>query len=142
MLSIQPISSAADAAKYYTDTANYYLSDGGAEESPGIWYGKGAETLNLSGNVEPDLFVQLLQGRLPSGQQLGIVDKNGDIQHRPATDLTLSAPKSFSNLALVGGDKRLIEVHNTAVRETMKAVEQKRASRLRVRRVLRKQVTW
>ncbi len=123
MLSIQPITSAADAAKYYTSTVNYYLSDGGSEESPGQWYGKGAELLGLSGNVSPEVFLQLLQGKLPSGQQLGIVDKNGEIQHRPATDLTLSAPKSFSNLALVGGDERLIDVHNAGVREVMKAVE-------------------
>ena len=123
MLSIQPITSAADAAKYYTAAENYYLSDSGTNESPGQWYGKGAELLGISGNVTPELFLQLLQGKLPTGQQLGIVDKNGEIQHRPATDLTLSAPKSFSNVALVGGDTRLIEVHNAAVRETMKAVE-------------------
>ena len=51
MLSIQPISSAADAAKYYTDTANYYLSDGGSEEAPGLWYGKGAELSVLSARL-------------------------------------------------------------------------------------------
>jgi len=123
MLSIQPINSAAGAAAYYSDAANYYLSDGGSNELPGVWYGKGADTLQLPGEVAPDLFLQLLQGRLPSGQQLGLVDQQGAIQHRPATDLTLSAPKSFSNVALVGGDKRLIEVHNSAVRETMNAVE-------------------
>lgn len=124
MLSIQPIKSAAAASKYYSDAVNYYLSDGGSVESPGCWYGKGAEAFGLSGAVSPGLFVQLLEGRLPSGEQLGIVDKNGEIQHRPATDLTLSAPKSFSNMALVGGDKRLIGVHNAAVRETMNVVQQ------------------
>lgn len=121
MLSIQPIKSAKDASKYYT--GNYYLSDAGSAELPGRWYGRGADLLGLEGDVSPDMFLQLLEGRLPTGDHLGVIDKNGELQHRPGTDLTFSAPKSFSNLALVGGDKRLIEVHNTAVRETMDVVE-------------------
>jgi len=54
MLSIQPINSAAGAAAYYSDAANYYLSDGGSNELPGVWYGKGADTLQLPGEVAPD----------------------------------------------------------------------------------------
>ena len=123
MLSIKPITNAASAASYYSARDNYYLSDQSELVDASQWYGRGAEILGLSGVVSPDRFLQLLEGRLPSGQQLGIIDKNGALQHRPATDLTFSAPKSFSNIALVGGDKRLIDVHNAAVRKAMDAVE-------------------
>lgn len=123
MLTIKPIKSAADASLYYSAKDNYYLSDKGELEHATSWYGKGALALGLTGEVSPEIFLQLLEGRLPSGQQLGMVDASGALKHRPGTDITLSAPKSVSLLALVGGDKRLLEVHNKAVRETFAAIE-------------------
>lgn len=123
MLTIKAITSAASASQYYSAKDNYYLTDVDTLDESTCWYGKGAKDLNLSGTVEPDLFLQLLEGRMPSGQQLGIVNKDKEIEHRPATDITLSAPKSISILALVGGDKRLLEVHNKAVRTTLDAIE-------------------
>ena len=124
MLSIQQIGSASAAAKYYMpNVAGYYLADNGALESQGIWSGRGAELMGLDGIVDADKFLQILEGRLDNGEQLGLVDKDGNPKHRPATDLTLSAPKSFSIMALVGGDKRLIDVHNKAVAITIKVIE-------------------
>ena len=123
MLSIKPITNAASASQYYSAKDNYYLSDKEARDLSTGWYGKGAVDLNLSGEVRPELFLQLLQGRMPSGQQLGKVAQNGEVEHRPATDITLSAPKSVSILALVGGDKRLLEAHNQAVRDTLDVIE-------------------
>lgn len=41
---------------------------------------------------------------------------NGNHVHRPGHDLTFSAPKSVSILALIGGDKEMLEAHNHAVR--------------------------
>ena len=123
MLSIKAITNAASAAKYYSAKDNYYLSDSESLDEATGWYGKGATALNLSGQVNPDVFLQLLQGRLPSGQQLGKIGPFGEIEHRPATDITFSAPKSVSLLALVGGDKRLIEAHNLAVRDALDVIE-------------------
>lgn len=123
MFTIKPVGNAKDAGQYYSAGDNYYLSDQGELINASGWYGKGAERLGLSGIVEPEIFIQLLQGKLPSGQQLGYYDKKGELQHRPATDLTFSAPKSFSAIALVGGDKRLIEVHNKALRDTLDVIE-------------------
>lgn len=123
MLTIKPITNAASASQYYSAKDNYYLSDKEALDKSTCWYGKGAADLNLSGEVRPDMFLQLLQGRMPSGQQLGKVAQNGEVEHRPATDITLSAPKSVSILALVGGDKRLLEAHNQAVRDTLDVIE-------------------
>lgn len=123
MLSIYAIKSASDASSYFSATDNYYLTDKEILQESSSWYGKGATDLNLSGQVEPELFLRLLEGRLPSGQQLGKIDGKEAIRHRPATDITLSAPKSVSLLVLVGGDKRLLDAHNKAVRATMDAIE-------------------
>ena len=77
--------------------------------------------LGLGGPVNPDVFRAVLEGRIPdgSGQQLGRKGKDGDVRHRPGRDLTFSAPKSVSLAALVGGDARVVEVHDRAVRRTL-----------------------
>ena len=111
MLSIKPVKSVGDAASYYSAGDNYYLSSQGELVDASLWYGRGATSLGLKGIVDPDRFIQLLSGKLPTGQQIGVFDKNGMLQHRPATDITLSAPKSISNMALVGGDERLMQAH-------------------------------
>lgn len=123
MLSIKPITSAASAGQYYSANDNYYLSDAETLDKSTGWYGKGAVDLNLSGQVNPELFLQLLEGRMLSGQQLGKMTQHGEVEHRPATDITLSAPKSVSILALVGGDTRLLAAHNQAVRDTLDVIE-------------------
>lgn len=114
MLSIVPLKSAAQALSYYMEESNYYAKD--AEEAKEIsqWSGKGAVALGLNGYVEANAFKELLEGKLPSGQQLGRITQEG-IEHRPGYDLTFSAPKSISILAEVCGDKRLYDLHNKAV---------------------------
>ena len=57
----------------------------------------------------------MLKGFLPDGSRLGS-DKR---EHRPGTDLTFSMPKSWSLLALVGGDKRILDAYTEAVKETL-----------------------
>lgn len=123
MLSIKPIKSAAGAAQYYNAEDNYYLSDKESLDKASSWYGKGALQLGLTGMIERDAFLSLLHGALPTGQQLGIKNEKGEIVHRPATDITLSAPKSVSLLSLVGGDERLIKAHEKAVAITLDAIE-------------------
>jgi conjugative relaxase-like TrwC/TraI family protein len=100
---ISGISSSSQAASYY-ETDDYY-SEGGL--APSAWQGKGAEALDLEGSIDRDQFKALLDGVLPSGQVLGTV-RNGEREHRPGWDLTFSAPKSVSVMALIAGDKRLI----------------------------------
>lgn len=123
MLSIKPVKSAAGAAKYYNAEDNYYLSDKESLDKASGWYGKGALTLGFSGLIEREAFISLLNGKLPTGQQLGIKNEKGEIVHRPATDITFSAPKSISLLALVGGDSRLIKAHEQAVAKTLDLIE-------------------
>jgi len=43
--------------------------------------------------------------------------------HRAAWDTTISAPKSVSLSALVGGDGRIREAHRESVNETLKEFE-------------------
>ena len=44
-------------------------------------------------------------------------------EHRAAWDTTISAPKSVSLGALVGGDARLRDAHRESVNETVKELE-------------------
>lgn len=110
MMSIAQVRSAGSAGNYYTDKDNYYVLGSMGER----WAGQGAEQLGLQGSVDKDVFTRLLEGRLPDGADLSRM-QDGRNRHRPGYDLTFSAPKSVSMMAMLGGDKRLIEAHNQAV---------------------------
>ena len=73
--------SAGGAASYFAKD-NYYAS-ADADRS-GLWVGKGAERLGLSGTVEARTFEAILRGELPSGGRIG---RDG-VAHRAGTDLT------------------------------------------------------
>jgi conjugative relaxase-like TrwC/TraI family protein len=120
---ISGISSSSQAASYYE--ADDYYSEGGL--APSAWQGKGAEALDLEGPVDRDQFKALLDGLLPSGQALGTV-RNGEREHRPGWDLTFSAPKSVSVMALVAGDKRLISAHDQAAATALAFAERNGAA--------------
>lgn len=110
MMSIAQVRSAGSAGNYYTDKDNYYVLGSMGER----WAGRGAEQLGLQGSVDKDVFTRLLEGRLPDGADLSRM-QDGSNRHRPGYDLTFSAPKSVSMMAMLGGDKRLIDAHNQAV---------------------------
>ena len=121
--SIGAVASASQGVSYY-ERDGYYASDDPAHKEASAWAGRGAEALGLSGQVDPGVFKQVLEGKVPdgSGQRLGR-RRNGDIVHRPGRDLTLSAPKSVSLAALVGGDERILAAHDKAVKRTLGWVE-------------------
>ena len=115
--------------------ARYYERDGGyAKDDPehrqaSAWAGKGAEALGLEGPVDPDVFRSVLEGHVPdgSGQRLGRAAVGGAFCHRPGRDLTLSAPKSVSLVALVGGDTRIVDAHDRAVGRALDWLERNAA---------------
>lgn len=107
MLSISNVSNAAGASSYYEQADDYYSQD----RSPSVWSGQAAERLNLSGDVRPEDFRALLDGKLPNGDEIHRA-ANG---RRGGTDLTFSAPKSVSMQAMLGNDKRLLAAHENAV---------------------------
>ena len=124
MLSIGALTSAAQGASYY-ERDGYYAKDDPEHKAASGWFGKGAEDLGLKGPVDPEIFRQVLEGKVPdgSGTELGRRGKDGEILHRPGRDLTFSAPKSVSIAALVGGDDRIVEAHDRAVKATLDWVE-------------------
>lgn len=97
---------------------NYYLrtieSKGNTE-----WYGKLAESSGLLGEAVSHADLKdVLSGHL-KGEDVHYKRDN----HKSGIDLTFSAPKSVSLLALVGGDTRLIDAHNLAVKRTLSQLE-------------------
>ena len=128
MLSIGAISSAAQGARYY-EQDGYYARDDPGHHDASAWAGRGAEELGLEGPVDPETFREVLEGRIPdgSGARLGRRGRDGEVQHRPGRDLTFSAPKSVSVAALVGGDARIVDVHDRAVKATLDWVERNAA---------------
>ena len=122
--SIGAVAASAQGASYY-ERDGYYAKDDSAHREASAWQGRGAEDLGLSGPVDPDTFRAVLEGVVPdgSGRRLGRPGKDGSFHHRPGRDLTLSAPKSVSLLALVGGDARAIRAHDAAVARTLAWVE-------------------
>ena len=98
-------------------TTGYYR-DG---STPSAWHGAGAAALGLSGRVDRDDLVRVLEGRLPDGSDL---TQRGNVTNcRLGVDLTISAPKSVSLQALAGGDERILAAHDRAVRKALDLVE-------------------
>ena len=128
MLSMCSVS-AAQAETYY-EKDDYYTAETDADHSTARWYGQGATTLGLQGEVNPEDFKALLHGSGPNGESLHAraIDPT---RHRAATDYTFSAPKSISIAGLVQGDERVIAAHNQAVDVALEVL-QKRFAQTRI----------
>ncbi len=120
--SIGAVAAPSQGVSYY-ERDGYYAKDDPDHRAASAWAGRGADALGLSGPVDPDVFTAILEGRVPDGPRLGRSGKDGELLHRPGRDLTLSAPKSVSLAALVGGDARVAEAHGRAVTRTLAWVE-------------------
>uniref|UniRef100_UPI000C8343E9 conjugative transfer relaxase/helicase TraI n=1 Tax=Vibrio splendidus TaxID=29497 RepID=UPI000C8343E9 len=95
-----------------------YLKEKDQEENT-FWHGKLAIEAGLAGKpVEQATLESVLSGSL-GGET--IKGKRDD--HKSGFDLTFSAPKTVSVLALVSGDNRLIEAHNNAVKFALTELE-------------------
>lgn len=126
MLSVYTLKSASQAAQYY-EQGDYYITGDSVENN--VWFGKGAQEQGLTGTVDAKQFKLLLEGKLPNGVVLhNGYDKDGNPQHRPGYDLTFSACKSASILAIVGGDTRITHAHINAVKSVLTKIENDMAS--------------
>lgn len=112
MISLTAVGSAGGAGDYYAKD-NYYLAS--ELEDGSQWIGDGARSLGLQGRVETSAFTAVLEGRLPDDSVIAAARG----EHRPGLDMTFSAPKSVSLLALVGRDDRIVEAFQNSVRETL-----------------------
>lgn len=89
-------------------------------EALSMWLGRGAEALGLEGAVADKDLHELLQGHLPDGTDLS--QRGGRAaQARLGTDITLSAPKSFSIMAT--HDSRLIQLWDKSVKVAAAFIE-------------------
>ena len=124
VVSVGAVASPSQGVSYY-ERDGYYAKDDPEHRSLSAWTGKGTSELGLEGAVDPDVFRAVLEGEVPdgSGKRLGRMDKSGNRIHRPGRDLTFSAPKSVSLMALVGGDKRVLKAHDRAVAHSLAWVE-------------------
>ena len=124
VVSIGAIASAAQGVSYF-ERDGYYAKDDPEHLKASAWAGKGAEALGLAGPVDPDVFRDVLEGTVPdgSGRRLGRPGKNGSITHRPGRDLTFSAPKSVSLVAMLGNDAAVAAAHDAAVKRTLAWLE-------------------
>lgn len=155
MLSIGSLTSSAQAVSYYKGAkgSDYYIKGqgggggegigpdgvgdgaGGAGGDPGVplresqWFGEGAKALGLEGEVEQQVFQGILDGQVPGGPLLGKIETGPEgalvREHVPGLDLTFSAPKSVSVLALVKGDPDVIRAHDDAVKTALSFIEKR-----------------
>ena len=114
---------AAHSTVHYFERDGYYAKNDPEHRRASFWHGRGAAALRLRGHVRPKRFEEVLAGYVPHTDiRLGR-KRDGEHQHRPGLDVTLSAPKSVSLEGLVFGERRVVRAHDAAVRETLDWVE-------------------
>jgi len=130
MIFINHIKGGKAAKDYYSQhiaPGDYYGKD--SAESKGIWHGKGAEMLGLSGEVKQEDFFKLCENTDPrSGKQL---TPRMDSDRRVLSDLTFDVPKSVTLALEIGGDERVLDAVRESVRETMADIETAVQTRVR-----------
>lgn len=130
MLTIQQSSSASSAQAYFAQhlqPGDYYGQEGAR---PGLWFGRGAERLGLSGRVGAADFAALADNRHPdTGQRLTVRDT---ANRRAGYDFTFSPPKSVSALWARTGDDRIAQaVFQSALDTLTQDIEPEMKTRLR-----------
>ena len=121
----------ADAGRYYVeDQLGYYLDRG---EPPGLWQGRGAGRLGLTGAIEEDDFLDLMAGVDPvSGLALGTRHTDRTVR---GYDVTCSAPKSVSVLFAFGDDavrQQVLDAHDAAVATVVDWIDRHAHCRYRI----------
>ena len=137
MMTMSKPLSAGQAQRYHAeqfrDAGENYFTEG--HEIRGEWDGRLAAEWGLAGEVSEEQFARLAEGQHPLTGEVLVkaqtphlhTNARGEtvrtVEHRAAWDLTLSAPKSVSLTALVGGDERVREAHRQAVDAALRATE-------------------
>ncbi|HLJ91402.1 MAG TPA: MobF family relaxase [Candidatus Angelobacter sp.] len=138
MLTIRAMSNGSGYCKEHLEQNDYYAE---GEKVVGQWFGKGAAMLGLKNEVSAEQFEAVRQGLHPETGEMLRPRKSADREAKDGTkqsegrslyDFTFSAPKSISIMAMIGGDSRLIEAHQQAVKETLIEMERCAATRVRM----------
>lgn len=144
MISMFKIASSADAARYHDSALvegqdashhkadNYYAN----ETALATWQGDGAKVLGIEGQkIDRDDFIAFLDGKITNpktGELQDLASNSKGEDRRLGYDLTISAPKSVSVVALAGGDARVVEAHVNANDAAMKWLE-KHGAQVRIK---------
>ena len=136
MLKLSKPLSAAEFRTYHAEEfsnarGNYYTE---GEPLSGQWHGRLAQQWGLSGAVDEQRVHRLADGRHPTTDaqlvrpvRRAYINARGDavkaMEHRAGWDVTVSAPKSVSITALVGGDPRVAAAHRAGVRAALDRTE-------------------
>lgn len=110
--------------------AEYYTG----QPVPSYWAGGLAAAEGYSDPVTGEDLTRMFEGRFhQNGQeiQLGKVGADGELQHRPGYEISISAPKSVSMLALGFGDERGEEIHQAGMRAVLEAIQDSARTRVR-----------
>jgi conjugative relaxase-like TrwC/TraI family protein len=108
---VRSISSAGNAGQYFYFLERNFECNKGWEQNE-VTKELGLEKITRQ-NLE-----NALSGKIKDGVHLGRMTGEG-LKHHPGQEITFTAPKSFSIMALVAEDKRLLEAHAQAVSETL-----------------------
>ena len=136
MLTIRAMTGGEGYAQRHLQQSDYYDQN---RTVKGQWHGRGAELLGLKKAVTPEDFEAVRQGLDPQTgeflrQRHGAdrIASNGEEQSKARSlyDMTFSAPKSVSVMAIVGGDERLVAAHETAVCGALEEAEKYSATGL------------
>jgi hypothetical protein len=102
----------------YDLASSYYT-----EAETGTWQGKGAESLALRGEVEVEVYQNLLMGRSPDGRQSLTGKRVSSEKRRAATDFVFTPPKSVSLAVLLDEAEDIRHCHREAVRSAIAYLE-------------------
>lgn len=98
-----------------------------------MWFGAGAEMLGLSGEVDANSFLAVMEGEAPgSGAPLGRAFGERSVR---AFDVTASAPKAVSVLFALGDQAlrhQVLDAHDTAVTVMVGWIERHAHTRYRI----------
>ncbi len=127
------------AREFASEQANYWSRD---QQGYSEWQGKLAAEFGLKGEVGAEHFARLTEGEHPTTQAQMVWHQPArtyenrygkevtSVGHRAGWDATISAPKSVSLTALVGGDERVREAHRESVRVALSEFERYTQARM------------
>lgn len=129
MLRIIQSSNSISVKRYFDEglSKNDYYTEG--QETNGVWFGKGAEKLSLSGLVEKQDFESVIDNLDPkTGKPISMkkIDKR-----IVGYDFNFHVPKSVSIVQAINKDPEIINVFRASVQETMKEIENDMQVRVR-----------
>jgi conjugative relaxase-like TrwC/TraI family protein len=127
------------AREFVSEQANYWSRD---QQGHSEWQGKLAAEWGLKGEVGAEHFARLTEGEHPTTQEQLVWHQPSrtyenrygkevtSVGHRAGWDATISAPKSVSLTALVGGDERVREAHRESVQVALSEFERYTQARM------------